>query len=339
MIIAIIFFLFLILLLLPFLPGILELSKKKDAEPLFIAMDYIRNPRYFSKSFKEMLIPALEKTNGETGFHNIELSKNESIEICPSTEIPDEKEIHHLLYIQGDLVSGNRVYLGKEAYVTQNAVLGQNNVIQAMVAEGQISLGRETKIRRWLDAEGDIHVGERCNLGINISSGGKIFLGKNSVFRRVFAIPVITGDREIPDPFEPPVSIEQSKPTKPGFIRRKAQTVPKGTILQNNVIFTRKVTIGANTLIHGDVKGYDEIVLEENVTINGNIFADASVFIGPNARISGNIFSQQSVHISHGAIISGPSNIKSVIGKKEVQIEPSVIIYGFISTEGSGIVL
>lgn len=339
MIIAIIFFLFLSLLLLPFLPGILELSKKKDAEPLFIAMDYIRNPRYFSKSFKEIFKQGLEKTGDETGFHEIELSKNESLEICLSMDIPDEKEIHHLLYVQGDLVSGNGVYLGKEVYVTQNALLGQNNVVQAMVSEGYVSLGRGSKVRRWLDAEGDIHVGEQCNLGINISSGGKIFLGKNAVFRRVFAIPVITGDVAIPNPFEPSDIIEAAGPQKPGFVRQKAQLVPKGTRLHNNVIFTRKVTIGSNTLIQGDVKGYDEIVLEENVAIDGNIFADASVFIGPNARISGNVFSQNSIHISQGTVISSPSKIKSVIGKRGVYIESNVIIYGFISTEGNGIAL
>ncbi|MBU4317004.1 MAG: polymer-forming cytoskeletal protein [Proteobacteria bacterium] len=194
-------------------------------------------------------------------------------------------------------------------------------------------------MRRWLDAEGDIHVGEQCDLGINISSGGSIFLGKNSIFRRVFAIPIITGDRGIPDPLEMSLPPKEPSTQESAFIRSKSQNIPKGSILRNNVVFTRKVTIGSNTLIQGNVKAYDEIVLEENVTIDGNIFADASIFIGPDARITGNVFSQKSVHISRGTIISNPLNIKSVIGKKEIHIEPNVLIYGFISTEGNGIVL
>ena len=339
MIIAIVFLLFLLFLLLPFLPGALELSKKEDADPLYIAMDYIRSPRYFSQSFKELLQPALKETNGETGFHEIVLSKKETLEICRSMDIPDEKEIHHLLYVDGDLISGDRVLLDHEVYITHNGVFGRDNVIQALAAEGRVTLGQKTELRRWLDAEGDVHVGEQCNLGINISSGGSIFLGKNCVFRRVFAIPIITGNREIPDSLELSIASKETPGQESSFIRQKSQNVPKGSILRNNLVFTRKVTIGSGTLIQGNVKAYDEIVLEENVTIDGNIFADASIFIGPDARITGNVFSQKSVHISKGTIISNPLNIKSVIGKKAVNIEPNVLIYGFISTEGNGIVL
>ena len=60
MMISIVFVLFIMLFFLPFLPGIAELVRKEDADPLYIAMDYIKDPRYFGKSFKELLHQATD---------------------------------------------------------------------------------------------------------------------------------------------------------------------------------------------------------------------------------------------------------------------------------------
>ena len=67
--------------------------------------------------------------------------------------------------------------------------------------------------------------------------------------------------------------------------------------------------------------------------------ADGDIFIEGNVRISGHVFSQQSIYISAQTIIGCPQKIKSIIGKKAVRIEKYVSIYGYVSTEGNGIVI
>lgn len=341
MTILLVFILFLLLLFLPFLPGILELILKRDAEPLFISMDYIRNPRYFGKSFKRLIHRATAGFTLSPGMRDIKLSKNEKVELTHSIDISTAKEINHLLYIIGNLVTGSNVLFNKEVYVTGKAVIGSDNIIQALAGDGDITVSNGVQFKRWLDAEGDVRIADNCNLGISTSSGSRLFLSTDCIFRRINGMPIITGDgpsgivHNFESALPPPLPVH----SKPSFVRKKDTSIPAGTIIDDNIVFIRDVKIGPNSLIRGTIKSYGKIVLAENVKIDGNIFADDDIFIGRNARISGHVFSQSSVYISCQTIISSPDRIKTVLGKKSIKIERDVVIYGFVTTEGSGKIL
>lgn len=338
MIISIIIISFLLLFLLPFIPGLIEIAKKEDAEPLPIAMDYIRHPRYFAKSFKQMLEQA---TNGFTlghGIHKVKLSKEETLEIHPSLVIRDTEEINHLLYIQGNLVSGSDVHLNKEVHSTDNALIGRNNIIQALSTDGDAQISDGVRFRRWLDAEGDIIIKENCNLGISASSAKIIYLTDNCVFRRLFGRPIITGNpmATCKTPVEIsrlPVILLRSIST---FKRKKDKMIPPETIEHSNVVFINDVQIGHGSIFRGNIKSYGRIILESDVTVCGNIISDGDIIIGRNSKIGGHVFSQTSIHISEGSCISRPDKIKSIIAKKAIHIENQVIIYGYVTTEGIG---
>ena len=123
------------------------------------------------------------------------------------------------------------------------------------------------------------------------------------------------------------------------FVRIKDRTIPPGTIMGKNIVFPQDVQIGYGSILRGNIKSYGKLVLEDNVMIDGNLFADGDIIIGRGAIISGNVFSQKTVHISGGTVISRPDTIKSVIGKKSVRIEENVTIYGYVTTEGEGVVV
>lgn len=334
-----IIFIFLILLFfLPFIPGFVELVKKEDADPLPISMGYIRNPRYFAKSFKQILERATEGFSLGHGIHNVKLSKEETLEITASLNIDDSREIDHLLYIQGNLVSGRDVKINKEVYITGEAWIGPGNIIQALSAEGSVKIGHGTRFYRWLDAKDDMSIKGNCNLGISATSGGKLHLHGNCIFRRLFGRPISTGDSLLSSSdkiatFPPPV-----KPLSDQleFIRKNDPKVPPKTIEKSNIVFARDVQIGHHTIIRGDIKAYGKIVLEEDVTIFGNVLADGDIIIGKNAKIMGHLFSQTSIFISEGSFISHPDKIKSIIAKKAIHIDNNVTIYGYVTTEGRG---
>ena len=341
MLISTVFIFFIILLLLPFLPGILELIRKKDAEPLFIKMDYIRNPRYFGKSFKMLLHRATAGFTLCPGMRDVRLSKDEKVEIAHSLNISANKETDHMLYIMGNLVTDSDAQFTKEVYVTGDAVIGPNNIFQALAGDGDITIAEGVQVQRWLDAEGDIDVGQNCRLGISVSSGSMLSLSKDCVFRRVNGMPIITGRNRITSinsPAEPSLSIELLT-SRPSFIRRKDNSIPPGTIIKDNIVFLQDIKIGCNSIIKATIKSYGKIILEDNVTIDGNVFADGDIIIGRKSKIGGHIFSQMSVYISEQVTISCPEKIKSVIGKKSVKIEQDVVVYGYVATEGDGIVI
>lgn len=338
MYIAISFILFMLLFLFPFLPGIIELFRKEDAEPLFISMDYMRNPRYFGKAFKKLLHRATAGFTLSPGMRDVKLSKDEKVELSHSISISQGREVNHMLYVIGKFTSGSHARFAKEVYVTDNAIIGSNNIFQAFAGDMDITIDRGTQFLRWLDAEGDVRIGEGCNLGINASSGGKLIVGRECLFRRLFGMPIFMGQNcnAEEDNKERPLSFPESLPLPSSFIRKKDSFIPPETIFNGNIVFTRDVLIGSGTVVKGDVKCYGKIMLQENVTIEGNIFADGDIVVGQNTNIWGHVFSQMSVYISEKTVISCPDKIKSVIGKKSISIEQGAIIYGFVTTEGEG---
>jgi predicted acyltransferase (DUF342 family) len=338
MYIIIVIILFIFLFLLPFLPGIIELFRKQDAEPLFIAMEYIRNPRYFGKSFKRLIHRATAGFTLSPGMRDVKLSKDEKVELTHSLNISADREINHMLYVIGKFVSGSNAKFNKEVYVIEDAVIGANNLIQAFAGDGNVKVEEGVQFHRWLDAEGDIVIDENCNLGISASSSSKLCVARNCIFRRLFGMPIVTGQNwitSIVDSIES-TPLTESIHTRSSFMRRKDRDVPPETVFEDNVVFVNDVKIGKGCIFKGSIKCYGKLVLEENVTIYGNVFTDGDILIGWNARIIGHVFSQMSIHISGQTVISNPDKIKSVIGKKSVNIEEGVIIYGYVATEGEG---
>lgn len=341
MIISIVFALFILLFFLPFLPGLVEIVRKEDADPLYIAMNYIKNPRYFGKSFKELLHQATDGFTSAPGIRDIQLSKKESLETTGPIDVLNAEEIDHLLYIQGDLVSRDNAQFNKEVYVAGDASMGPNNIIQVLAVGGNATIGQDVQLKRWLDADGDIDIGVGCSLGISTSSGGKLHLGQNCIFRRLYGAPITTGDggsTTIRD-FESSIPLMEHLPPELSFVRIKDRKLPPGTIMGKNIVFPQDVQIGYGSILRGNMKSYGKLVLEDNVIIDGNVLADGDIIIGRGVKISGNVFSQKNVYISGGTTISSPGTIKSVIGKKSVRIEESVTVYGYIATEGDGVVV
>jgi predicted acyltransferase (DUF342 family) len=341
MMISIIFVLFILFFFLPFLPGIIEIARKEDADPLYIAMDYIKDPRYFGKSFKLLLSRVTNGFTSAPGISDILLSKKERLQTTGSMDVLNTGKVDHLLCVQGDLNSHGNAQFHKEVFVTGNASMGPNNTIQVLAADGSITIAADLQLKRWLDADGDIDIGARCNLGISASSGKKLHLGQNCIFRRLYGVPITTGNggKTSIDDFESLLPPMETLPPELSFVRIKDHTIPSGTIMGKNVVFPQDVKIGHGSILRGNIKSYGKLVLEDNVIIDGNLFADGDIVIGSGAKISGNVFSQKSVHISNGTVISRPDTIKSVIGKKAVRIEENVTIYGYVTTEGQGMVV
>ncbi len=341
MTISIVFALFVLLFFLPFMPGIVELVMKEDADPLYIAMNYIKDPRYFGKSFKQLLNQATNNFTSRHGIHEVQLSKKEKLEITGSTNIPAAGQLNHLLCVQGNLVSGEKVQFNKEMYVTGNSSIGSGSAIHVLAADGNVVIGEDIRLKRWVDADGDIDIAARCNLGISASSGKILRLGPNCHFRRLYGVPVTTGDNgetmtgslmTLLPPIEP-------MPPEMTFVRIKDRKIAPGSMIGKNVVFPQDVQIGHGSILRGDIKSYGKLILEDNVAIEGNIFADDDIIIGRGAKISGHVFSQKTVHISSGTVISRPGTIKSIVGKKSVRIEQNVTIYGYVTTEGEGIIV
>lgn len=293
---SIVFFLFILLLFLPFGPGIYEYLKRKDINPLFINIEYTKNPRYFSLSFKrklkesvkEDILKIINETKEITFF-------NEKLKITIDYIIEPNSKVDEVLYVFGDFKTNNNVILRKEVYVRGSAYIGENNNIRALACDKKIFLGRNVKVIRWLDAEEDIYVEENCDLGVSTTSNKKIIISKGCVFKRLFA---------------PEIQFN-SKASEVILDNRKARII-------------------------GNIKTYKDISFEGSMEIIGNVFSEKDINIGEKVWIKGNVFSQGKINLGGNAQIGEEGKIKSVIAKKGIVIKDNARIYGYVMTEGEG---
>jgi cytoskeletal protein CcmA (bactofilin family) len=330
---------FLSLLVLPFLPGIIELRKSHDSRALPINMEYSRDPRYFGRSFKGLLKRALQTKGLDEGKQQITLSKKETVEILPRTKIPAGNCIDHLMVVHGNFVSLEKVRLNKEIYVEGKASIGERNTLRALASEGKVSLAFKTRVIRWVDAEGVFTADHSCDLGWSISSGSRIKIGADCRFRRLFGMPIQTWHE---NPVKESSDVDQGYEDigDSAIISDRDWTViPPSTKIDKTLIFKQNLRIKNNCVLNGDIKTYKKLVLEEGVRIRGNVFAENGIRTGPRARIFGNIFSQESISIGKESKVGRAGAIKSVVARKEIALDRGVVIYGYIVAGKRGRVL
>lgn len=336
---------FVLLIIIPFVPGLIEVTVPKDKYPLPVKnTQYAKDPRYLGKSARRILTQALEGKILEDGRHTVLMSKEETIDVADELVVPSNERVQNVQYIRGDLRAETGVRFGKEVFVGGAASIGARSRLRTLACDGPLILGEGTRVSRWLDAEGEIVAGEGCNLGVSAASAQGIRLGDRVQFKRLFGHPVTTQDyikEEKTNPADDPPS-RVNIPTKVRSIKdtldlhRKNLVLAEGEEREGNVVVKGNLTFKKGSRLKGSAKVYGATVLEKDAVVLGDIFSEGPVTVGQEAVVTGNIFSQNEVRVLPGARIGRQGALKSVIGKKEVHIAQDVCINGYVLTEGQG---
>ncbi|SMD01640.1 polymer-forming cytoskeletal protein [Sporomusa malonica] len=335
--------LLILLLFLPFAPGLREMLNGKDAEPLFINMDYRRNPRYFGLSFRQIVIKSLANYTGMSGFLHIKLSKQELIEVVDDAVVEDGGSVATIYYVENNLQSGRNVRFEKEVYVRGNACLGEGNELRALACDGDIHILGRTRFIRWLDAEGSIRAEEESELGVSAACGKELFLAGGCSFKRLYGFPVTTMTSTMaytaPERVAAGDFVEAGPASQQEDMQRNLAVLPARSRKNCDIITAHSLTIGEHTIIEGHVKTHGDLVAAHSVTITGNIFAGGNIRLGPYCRVLGTIFTQGHITLEDGVAVGSHGKIKSVISKKGITFHRGVSVFGFVSTEGEGRVI
>lgn len=337
MMMALCFILFGLLFVLPFVPGIREIRKKEDAEPLFIDMEYRKDPCYFSRSLKNKLTESINSDGKLDGILSLNLSKEEMVEIIENASTLEQSSIKNVCYFKGDFNSGSNVSFEKEVYVRGNACIGESNQLYALACDGDVSVLKGTRFLRWIDSEGSINVGEQCDLGVSATCTGSLSIASNCSFKRLYGFPVVTRGDSV-------LSSEEKYCSNKGEIPvfevrcndRNPLNIPPNSCEDYTYITSRSLTIGDNALVRGHVKALGDIVTGECVTIAGNLFAEGDIHIGAHSSIRGTVFSQGRIILDQGVTIGSKGKVKSVIGKQGIILGYGVQVFGYVMTEGEG---
>lgn len=326
-------------ILLPFVPGWIELRRGRDKSALHINMEYRKDPRFYGDSFDRLLRDGLLVAAGVKGLAQLEqktytvtISRPEKVEVvtAPEWTFAASAGVKNVVYAAGGLRAGEKARFGKELVVLGDAVFGPGARLRGILCQGALRFEAGTAVSRWADSRrGPLLAGPGCDLGRNAVSGSLLSLDHGCRFNNLFGAPIQTfaASEAAPIPAE-------------GNIREKALVVtslqfsiPAGAELRNNVVASQDLKICAGATIHGDIKGLRNVELEDGVTIHGTIVADRTVRVGANCRILGNVFAQDDVHLGQGCTVGEAGSVKSVISRSAVYLEAGVTIHGHIACE------
>lgn len=323
----------------PFIPGWLELYRRRDSQPLHINMEHSSSPFFFGDSFGALLrrglFPAGSGENPaglEQKDYTIVVSRQEKVSVitAPAWTFAAFSKVKNIVYAAGDLEVGEQSSFAKEVVAEGKVRIGGRTRLRALLCQGDLELDEGVSVARWLDARGSgLVIGANCRLGRNVASAGSLDLGPGCRFGKLYGLPIRTFQAP------PPASLPAE-----GNIREKALvatallfSIPAGAMLRNNVLSTQDLKICSGATVHGDIKGLRGVELEDGVIVHGTIVADGAVTLGANCRVLGNIFAQGGVLLGHGCVVGEEGHVKSVISRSAVRLGPQTTVYGHIACE------
>lgn len=321
----------------------LAIYRRKPGKALFISQDKVRNPRYFSESFRNMLEGALE--SGESMKDSVVLSRKErllksseklfGVETCNKLVLADERDF----YIADGMV------FEKEIYALGNVHFERDITLRSLYAKGSVYLGEGIHIVRWVDAEDGISVAADCDLGVSLTSPSFLSIGKNCRFRRLYA-PEIGLGLERDKPLRRPsveLLLQAARKEEGAREERRLSRVSEadtenGRTADFSVISMETVTITEDMVVLGDVSSHKGVRLCAGAVVCGNVFAETDIVLEKGAMVLGNLFTQGSVYLEDGTQVGHAGGIHSVVAREHIATGKGCAAYGYLSCEKGGTV-
>ena len=315
--------------------------KTRKGQILKIRQDYVKDARYFGKSFSSMIEKVLPEMKNGT----ITLSKPEKVLEIDENQAFVQSEIEDLVIARNTTFCPNQgdLHFQKEIYSEKDALFTKENIrIRAVYSKSRLLFGNKIQLLRWADAELAVAVYDRCDLGERVSSGEQLVIGFDNTFHSLYAPVIRLGQRpEEPDRFmegrDPRIfrmpvlnSREYNRHYIDDDMVTESGTVPYTIISRGDI----KVIEGI--ILQGDIHSDGSVRIMENASVLGNIFAEKDILLEKNASVLGNIFTQGNVIFEDGAGVGQPGKITSVVARGTITFYGSNNVYGYVVAEGGG---
>ena len=237
----------------------------------------------------------------------------------------------------------NVKHFAKEIYSAENFIKGSNEgSLRAAYAKKRMVLSDNTIVERWVDAEETIAIYDDCDLGLSASSGHRMSIGKDCLFKRLYSQEIHIG--QYPQNLKDPMKERGYKTfdtTKNPKVVRSIKTIDEDLLNEYGeaditVLTKYDFTVPESMVVRGDVRSEKSLRLEENVIICGNVFAEENIYISKNATVLGNVFTQGSIYVEEGVMIGHPGKIVSVIARDNIVLEKNITVFGYVSAGHGG---
>jgi hypothetical protein len=327
-------------------------QETEDIDP-----SYIRREDYFSQSFRTKLqswleLPAVALPNG---VRTIDKS-GERIRVSPTLRLADRTPSDDILAIQGDFSCGAASHLSRETYVAGKATIGTRSKLQAIAADGDLTLSSEVEVARWADSWGELRLGRNCVIHSRATARTLAFLDAGVQVRSVFApevttapgaldagrYPITSGERlQIP----PPASADKSALSEMGLDVSKLTPlgsecwIYSGSLrpgvpvhLTAQLVVKGDCSIPAGSLLEDDLKASGDLFIGAGSQCKGNLVSEASLGVGPGVHFAGIIHADGEILLSNGVHGESTEGPVAVDAGSWLYVEQGVTVRGKLSS-------
>jgi len=315
--------LFVIVLTLPAIPGFFEIARPRDDGRLFIPERYVRDARWFGRTFREKLysfVEAARRAGPSQG--EMHMRMQEDVRWAPDLRIPPAER-------QRGIGVGNTVTVGhgagiRDVYGLERLVVERDVVARTLTSDGTMAVAESVRILRWIDADGELTVGDGTDLGVSAAGGARVVLGRRVRFERVWGSPIASGAGEH-------VAFPRRSPGRSETIVDSSSTRDGGPIIVN-----RPARVSAGTHISGHLKVHGALHIEPGVHVEGNVIARGDITLAEGATIAGHVFAEGDVLLGPGTRVARAGVAKTVYGTGKVLVASDVEVFGWVIAESGG---
>lgn len=330
---ALIYLIYACAVVLPLVPGLLELRAASDDDALRIDASYARDPRFLGKSMRGKLLPILNETEGEArvAFLN---RKNEFARVVDRLDEGPHSRIDDVVLSRGPFRVGEESAL-LDVYARGNAHIGASSRLRTLAVDGSAILGPSTHVVRWVDAEGECTVGAGCELGQSVTASKRLLLGASVRFNRLFGRPISVVDSRAAEvrALTDGVAIASYANDR---LLAKYLVVDDGMTYDVDIVASGDVEIGPGACVTGSIKAGGTVTVREGARVLGNVVARGTVTIETDGTIFGHIFGDRDVVLRPGALMGDRHAPKTLHASRMAYLEPGSCVFGWVIAERGG---
>jgi len=331
---------------LPLAPALRELRLRKDARPI-PTQQHDGKITNFADSFRRYIQPLLPElrdcvANGEVREVTTTDGRRGVIVGCAGTHQLSARL--HGARIDALVLCGQRIVLGDamvftgDLYAADHLFGGENNVLRAVLGEGDVFLADRSRVMRWLHAEDSAYVGRSSTVHGRLSAGRAVYLWPGCSFERVHAprVACVWGDAGFPTARTTVVSdcSRLDTPIRRWRVAGDFQLQP-GEDLVGNLVGGAEIRISRDCRLQGAIKSHGNTIIDSGAEVDGSVVSIHDVNITGECFVRGPVLAEGEITIGAGAQIGAP-NMPTTVSARSIRIAPGALVHGTVWARESG---
>ncbi len=341
---------------LPLLPSLLEARRRTDIKPLRVVRTSDVDIRHFATAFQAWveshLGAALAACRAGGAAVNGTLEDGTPYLALPSGAMPalttapaGPPTCEAVVLGCGDLGLPSRAIFPRETYAAGSVEVGEESVCRAILAGGDLRLGRGCWSLRWLHARARLLARESCALHGRASADVAMSLEQGCRFERLHAPTVAFGEPVEPGPVRPGLEPYLAKDV-PNLVEdaagrwlvRQRLEIPAHRLVTSSLVVTGELQVGEGTRIVGSLKSHGDLVLGAGVQVEGSVVSGRDLVVGRGCEIHGPVVAERDGRLEAGARL-GSEQRPTTLSARCLEIEAGSAVHGTVWAHGGGVVL